>query len=116
MRILHLLSQRPEATGSGSYVRAMIATAGARGHENFLPAGIPGDTGPELPAHHCRFVRFTGGGLPFDVVGMSDAMPYDSCRFIDLTDDQIRAYSAAFEGSLQAAVDAFRPDLIRGTE
>ncbi|RLB94312.1 MAG: hypothetical protein DRH76_09355 [Deltaproteobacteria bacterium] len=27
MRILHLLSQRPEATGSGIYVRAMIAAA-----------------------------------------------------------------------------------------
>lgn len=115
MRILHLLSQRPEATGSGIYVRAMIAAAAARGHENFLLAGIPGDTRPEvpeLPAHHCRFVRFAGGDLPFDVVGMSDAMPYDSCRFIDLTDDQIRAYSAAFEAGLQAAVDAFRPDLI----
>ena len=115
MRILHLLSQRPEATGSGIYVRAMIAAAAARGHENFLLAGIPGDSRPEvpeLPAHHCRFVRFAGGDLPFDVVGMSDAMPYDSCRFIDLTDDQIRAYHAAFEGSLQAAVDAFRPHLI----
>ncbi len=115
MRILHPLSQRPEATGSGIYVRAMIAAAAARGHENFLLAGIPGDTRPEvpeLPPDHCRFVRFAGSDLPFDVVGMSDAMPYDSCRFIDLTDDQIQAYRAAFERSLQAAVDAFRPDLI----
>jgi glycosyltransferase involved in cell wall biosynthesis len=115
MRILHLLSQRPEATGSGIYVRAMIAAAATRGHENFLLAGIPADSRPEvpeLPSDHCRFVRFAGADLPFDVVGMSDAMPYDSCRFIDLADDQIRAYHAAFERSLQAAVDAFRPDLI----
>ncbi|MEE4608153.1 MAG: glycosyltransferase family 4 protein [Desulfobacteraceae bacterium] len=115
MRILHLLSQRPEATGSGIYVRAMIAAAAAKGHENFLLGGIPGDTRPEvpeLPPDHCRFVRFAGADLAFEVVGMSDAMPYDSCRFIDLTDDQIRAYHAAFESSLQEAVAAFRPDLI----
>lgn len=115
MRILHLLSQRPEATGSGIYVRAMIAAAAARGHENFMLAGIPGDSRPEvpeLPPDHCRFVRFAGVDLPFAVVGMSDAMPYDSCRFIDLTDDQIQAYHAAFTRNLQAAMDDFRPDLI----
>jgi hypothetical protein len=39
MKILHLLSQRPEATGSGIYMQAMIREAARRGHENFLLAG-----------------------------------------------------------------------------
>ena len=115
MRILHVLSQRPEATGSGIYVRAMIAAAARRGHENFLLAGVPGRIPPEvpeLPADHCRFVHFGTADLPFDVVGMSDVMPYPSCRFIDLSAANIEAYHAAFDRRLQEAVAAFRPDLI----
>ena len=47
MKILHLLSQRPEATGSGIYIQAMIREAARRGHENFLLAGVP--RGEERP-------------------------------------------------------------------
>lgn len=115
MRILHVLSQRPEATGSGVYIRAMIAAAIRRGHESFLLAGVPGPRPPaisELPPERCRFVHFGGPDLPFDVVGMSDVMPYDSCRFRDLTPAEVDAYHAAFDRRLQEALAAFRPDLI----
>lgn len=114
MRILHALSQRPEATGSGIYVRAMIA-AGDRGHANFLLAGIPDGPPPalsELSPEHCRFVRFEGGDLPFPVVGMSDVMPYPSRRFRDLTPGELDQYHAAFGRHLDEAVADFRPDLI----
>jgi hypothetical protein len=66
MRILHVLSQRPEATGSGVYIRAMIAAAIRRGHESFLLAGVPGPRPPaisELPPERCRFVHFGGPAL-----------------------------------------------------
>ena len=115
MRILHVLSQRPEATGSGIYVRAMIAAAVRRGHDNFLLAGVPGSVPPEvleLPADRCRFVHFGGVDLPFDVAGMSDVMPYPSCRFIDLAPPEIDAYRAAFDRRLKEAAVEFRPDLI----
>jgi hypothetical protein len=48
MRILHALSQRPEATGSGIYVRGMAREAFRAGHENFLLAGIPAEDEPQL--------------------------------------------------------------------
>ena len=115
MRILHVLSQRPEATGSGIYVRAMIAAAARRGHDNFLLAGVPGPVAPEVsevPADHCRFVHFKGADLPFEVAGMSDVMPYPSCRFIDLSPPEIDAYRAAFDRRLKEAAVEFRPDLI----
>ena len=67
MRILHLLSQRPEATGSGIYIQAMIREAARRGHENFLLAGAPGEKslnrtgwGPR-PVNLCAL---EGGDLP----------------------------------------------------
>ena len=86
MRILHALSQRPEATGSGIYVRAMVREAFRAGHENFLLAGIPSGDQPQLDClngDQCSFVHFETGSLPFPVVGISDAMPYPSRRFSD---------------------------------
>jgi hypothetical protein len=38
-KILHLLSQRPDSTGSGIYVQAMIREATACGDDNYLVAG-----------------------------------------------------------------------------
>ena len=115
MRILHVLSQRPEATGSGIYIRAVIAAAKRRGHENFLLAGIPGGARPqldEIAPGRCRYVAFEGADLPFAVVGMSDVMPYPSRRFSDLTVAELDLYHQAFTSRLDEAVRAFRPELI----
>lgn len=40
LKILHVLSQRPDSTGSGIYVQAMIREAAKCGLENFLVAGL----------------------------------------------------------------------------
>jgi glycosyltransferase involved in cell wall biosynthesis len=40
IRILHLLSQRPDSTGSGIYIQAMLREAEASGHHNYLIAGL----------------------------------------------------------------------------
>jgi glycosyltransferase involved in cell wall biosynthesis len=115
MRILHLLSQRPDATGSGIYVQAMLREARAKGHHNFLVAGIdpegcglPADIGDDA----CSFVEFNGADLPFPIVGMSDVMPYPSRRFKDLTPEELSRYHRCFEGRIQNAVDRFRPDIL----
>ncbi len=115
MRILHVLSQHPEATGSGIYVRAMIVAAARRGHRNYLLAGVSGPDPPaipELPPQRCRWVHFQGPDLPFAVPGMSDVMPYPSTRFGDLEPAAIAAYQAAFDRRLREAAADFRPHLI----
>jgi len=115
MRILHLLSQRPEATGSGIYVRAMMEHARRKGHINFLLAGIASDDNPVIEGYNrnaCAFVRFGGTDLPFPVVGMSDVMPYESVCFKDLTRDQIESYEGCFQEHLEGAIHRFKPDLI----
>ena len=43
LKILHLLSQRPDSTGSGIYVQAMIREANACGYDNYLVAGVRSD-------------------------------------------------------------------------
>ncbi len=115
LKILHLLSQRPDSTGSGIYIQAMLREAANRGHSNFLLAGIPSGQAP-LPegvsADTCEFVHFDGGDLPFEIVGMSDVMPYPSKRFCDLTAAEVNRYENCFAGKLKAVVEFFKPDII----
>jgi len=115
MRILHLISQHPEATGSGVTLQNIIREAAASGHENFLVAGISDrNSGPigGLAADRCRFIRFGGGDLNFTIPGMSDVMPYPSSRFGELTTAQLEIYEKVFADTLRAAVDDFGPDII----
>jgi glycosyltransferase involved in cell wall biosynthesis len=115
LRILHLLSQRPDSTGSGIYIQAMLAAAAERGHTSALVAGIQ-DHWPVQPAGvapaDCRFVRFGSDAFPEQIVGMSDVMPYESRRFCDLDTGAIERYENVFAREIQAAVEKFRPDLI----
>ncbi len=115
MKILHLLSQRPEITGSGVYLQNIINQAKNRGCSNYLLAGIPLDHKPYLEnidKGSCRFVTFSGGDLDFPLPGMSDVMPYVSSRFQDLQESQILAYEKAFTRAITEAVRVFKPDII----
>ena len=115
MRILHILSQKPDFTGSGKYVQEMIRQGRGRGHEPFLIAGVCADfmvpqdlIGPD----RCRVVRFDGHDLPFPVMGMSDVMPYESTVCSALTRLQIIEYKTVFARVIAAAVAEFAPDVI----
>ncbi|WP_321492569.1 glycosyltransferase family 4 protein [uncultured Desulfobacter sp.] len=115
MKVLHVLSQMPDFTGSGKTVQAIIRQSCASGHENFLVAGIQDDFKSDpslLPPDHTEFVRFNHGGLNFRLPGMSDVMPYPSTVFSLMDKDQICRYETAFRKALQRAREKFRPDLI----
>ncbi len=116
MKILHLLSQRPDSTGSGIYIQAMIREAAAAGYDNFLVAGVPAKdfcNGPDcIEAGKTDFVRFHQGDTLLPLPGMSDVMPYESTRFCDLSPDDLKDYEAAFAGVLQKVVERFQPDII----
>jgi glycosyltransferase involved in cell wall biosynthesis len=116
MKILHLLSQRPDSTGSGVYVQAIMAQASRRGHTNALVAGIPRDycfpdPVQDLCADQVLPLCFEKE-LDFPVAGMSDVMPYDSIRFCDLEEDQITRYEACFSRVVEQAVKQWSPDVI----
>ncbi len=115
LKILHVLSQRPDATGSGIYVQAMMREAAGCGHENFLIAGI--QPGHEAELHgvsrdQCRFVRFEGGDIPFKIPGMTDIMPYPNTRFVDLSITEIETYETVFARVLRNTAARFKPDII----
>lgn len=115
MKILHLLSQHPESTGSGFYLQNIVRLAADKGHRNGLIAGISPGLHPQLPGvetEDCYFVRFGVGKLDFPIPGMSDVMPYDSSRFSNLTPNQLDAYLNAFEHIASQAIKEFSPDII----
>jgi glycosyltransferase involved in cell wall biosynthesis len=115
LKILHLLSQRPDSTGSGIYLQAMLREASARGHKNFVVAGIQADSSGELDCidqDQCMFVKFGDAGIPSHIVGMSDIMPYKSRRFCDLSKAELHEYEAFFSNALKHAASVFKPDII----
>jgi len=115
MKILHIISQHPESTGSGFYLQNIIRQAEAAGHQNVLVAGISSGRLPRLDCieeQSCRFVRFGEGKLNFAVPGMSDVMPYESSKFACLTADQLDSYEQAFAGTVRSVVASFSPDII----
>jgi glycosyltransferase involved in cell wall biosynthesis len=115
LKILHLLSQRPDSTGSGIYVQAMIREATACDYDNFLVAGVRSDCCDNIDCieqDKSMFVNFHNADVSYHIPGMSDVMPYESTRFCDLSKEDLCEYEKAFSETLQTAVYKFKPDII----
>jgi glycosyltransferase involved in cell wall biosynthesis len=115
LKILHVLGQRPDSTGSGIYLQSMMREAAKCGHDNFMIAGIQPDSDVELhnvSLEQCRFVRFNGADISFLIPGMTDIMPYPSTRFVDLSAQDIETYETVFARVLTETESRFRPDII----
>ncbi|MFZ0726907.1 MAG: glycosyltransferase family 4 protein [Desulfobacterales bacterium] len=115
LKILHVLGQRPEMTGSGIYVEAMMRESEKFGFSTHLVAGVPlvaRGSAEKRPRDTGAYVYFESEALDFPVPGMSDVMPYRSSLFKDLKGRRLTAYKAAFTDVLAAAVSRFDPDLI----
>lgn len=115
LKVLQVLSQRPEQTGSGQYVRSIIKEGTKAGHEMFLVAAesslSPVKDLP-IPRSSCELVQFETDRLPFPIPGMSDVMPYSHSRFRDLSEDELAIYVGEFSRTILKAVDRFRPDIL----
>jgi glycosyltransferase involved in cell wall biosynthesis len=115
MRILHIISQRPDSTGSGIYIQEMIDASRRNNHSNALVAGIQLGEHPSLSLtedHHCNFVEFGNDTLAMQIVGMSDVMPYASTRFRDLSENDIACYENSFADKISQAISIFQPEII----
>ncbi len=115
-RVLHLLSQRPGHTGSGTTLGAIVHHAGEAGWDQMVSVGIPSQTSSpdlgDLDQSRIRPVTFGGEDLPFDIPGMSDVMPYASSRFSCMSTGEFNAYCAVWTRHLARLVADFRPDVI----
>ena len=114
MRILNISAQKPDGTGSGTFLAQTVASQVAAGHDAAVICGIDdGDATDELPAEALVYpVRFMTDELPFHVCGMSDEMPYAATRYRDLTPRMVEQFEAAFCAALERAIAEFQPDVI----
>ena len=115
LKILHLISQRPDSTGSGIYVQAMIREAESYGYDNYLVAGVGSKWRDDvvcIDRVNTLFVTFQNGDVSCNIPGMSDVMPYESTKFCDLSANELSEYEEAFSRTLYTAVQEFKPDII----
>ena len=115
MKILHIISQRPDSTGSGIYLQQLMVQAHRSGHTNYLICGLSGDEAVDLKgltAERILPVRFSTSQTPGAIVGMSDVMPYESRMFRNLTMQEIDHYLDLFRSNIHQAIKNWRPDLI----
>lgn len=102
LRILNISAQKPDGTGSGTFLAQTVAAQVAAGHLTAVVCGIDdGDATDALPAQALVFpVRFNTSELPFHVCGMSDEMPYAATRYRDLTPQMVGQFESAFAARL----------------
>ena len=113
MRILHVIAQKPDSTGSGVYLHQLVSSLCSRGIEQAVLCGIDDGDSVNLPAAVRAFpVVFNTPQLPFHLCGMSDEMPYPSTRYRDLTPAMLEAWQGAYRQRLREALDAFNPDVV----
>ena len=115
MKILHILSQHPESTGSGYYLQNVLRQAATAGYGNHLIAGSTYNLEHQLDciaAESCNFVVFDREPLDFSVPGMSDVMPYKSTRFKEMTRQQLTQYKESFTEIISQVAETYKPDII----
>ncbi|MEG1131555.1 MAG: glycosyltransferase family 4 protein, partial [Romboutsia sp.] len=84
------------------------------GYEQGVIAGIDKSDVKECFNKNIKFypVVYNTEELPFDVVGMSDIMPYDSTVYKSMDLDMIKKLKMAFKIRIENAISDIKPDLI----
>ncbi|GAE00379.1 group 1 glycosyl transferase family protein [Clostridium botulinum B str. Osaka05] len=115
-KILNILAQRPDKTGSGMYLQAIVKEADKNGYKQAVIAGISAkDKKVTFSSKNpITFfpVIFETSNLPFPIVGMSDVMPYESTKYKDLSIDMLKKWEISFSSIIKKAIDEFNPDII----
>ncbi|MGL4913014.1 MAG: glycosyltransferase family 4 protein [Romboutsia sp.] len=114
MKILHIITQKPNSTGSGVYMCGMIDGFEKIGYEQAVISGIDKEDDRNCFNNNIGYypVIYNSDKLPFNVVGMSDVMPYNSTKYKDMDKDMVNFLKDAFKKNIQKALNEFEPDLI----
>lgn len=114
-RVLHLIAQYPDRTGSGTYMKSILKEGKKSGLSQAAVYAVNDGDEVDLSEYDLSgeyVVRFNTKDLPFPVVGMSDNMPYESTKYLDMTENMIQSWKSAFLSRLRLAVEEFDPDVI----
>lgn len=112
MKILHVISQKPSDTGSGVYAINVIRQLENMGYKQALICAIEEKENIEISNIDVYPVKFSSKNIPFNVVGMSDSMPYKSTKYSDLSSQQLKCFKQEFYNVIEKANREFDPDII----
>ena len=112
MKILHVLTQLPQKTGSGVYFTNLIDSFKKLGTQNAAVYGVDDSFDIDLDLEDFREVIYKSDELPFPICGMSDVMPYESTVYSKMTDEEIDLLLENFRKNLIDIKEDFDPDII----
>lgn len=114
MKILHIITQKPNSTGSGIYMSGMIKGFKKMGYNQGVIAGIDVDDPKECFGEDIKFypITYNTKEVPFSVVGMSDVMPYNSTLYKNMSEDMVLKLKDAFKKRIDEAIKDIKPDLV----
>ena len=113
MKILHIISQKPNSTGSGFYLQNIIKEFNKLNYsQSLICAREPQEELKDINVFSAYEVTFNNSELPFPIVGMSNTMPYKSTMYKDMDNSMIKCYESAFKKQVFKAVEEFKPDYI----
>jgi glycosyltransferase involved in cell wall biosynthesis len=113
-KILQILAQKPGETGSGIFLKSLMREMAKKEYNQGVLAGISSkdsDIITEMQETNFYPVLFDTKELPFSVPGMSDVMPYNSTRYIDMDGEMYLKWKNSFKKVLDGAVEEFEPDI-----
>lgn len=114
MKILHVLAQLPEKTGSGVYFTNVIN--GLKKYDEVEQCCIYGTSKDYdiniLDKNKQYEVIFESEKVPFPIVGMSDIMPYKNTLYSEMTEEMMDIWERAFREQLEKVKKEFNPDVI----
>nr|WP_298877400.1 glycosyltransferase family 4 protein [uncultured Mogibacterium sp.] len=117
MKILSISTQKPHSTGSGVYLTELVKSFDRAGHEQAVVAGVYKEDTFEFPEAVSTYPVYYShgdsiGDLPYEVLGMSDVMPYPSTLYNSLTEDMADMLYMAFGKAIGKAIKGLNPDVI----
>jgi len=103
-----------QGSGSGIYTLNVAAELVKAGHEVLvITPEHQADAEPRFPTRNILFSNGENEGAELDFnFPCFTTHPRSNVTFYDLTDDQIKAYIAAWERHMASAIESFQPDII----
>jgi len=113
MNILNITTQKPNSTGSGTYLSEMVKAFSKKGYRQSVVAGVYKDDKVSFGSDVAFYpVYYSTEKLPYPILGMSNSMPYVSTLYSEMDDTKLEQLIKAFIPVIQKAVNEICPDII----
>lgn len=115
MRILNITAQKPFSTGSGIFLNELMNAFEHMGHEQAIVCGLASNDELAMICTKNTLaypIIYNSCDIPYNILGMSDEMPYPSKKYRDLNSSEIEIFKKAYLNKISIAINEFNPDVI----